>query len=204
MRSCRRTPPSSRTWPRPNSDDTGTKADGGLLPYYSSVNLDKAFGDAVFADGLKKDQILAPVKSSFGWHVIQFLDRRKPARDRMQEVIDQAKAPGADFAALAKANSEDTTKDTGGDAGWIARNQLDSPARSPSSRRPSGSLTEPITTANGIYLYKILDEQTRLPDADQATTLRSDAFSNWFTAQKNGTRIERLYETGGSSLPTVQ
>jgi len=186
------------------SDDTGTKADGGLLPYYSRVNLDKAFGDAVFADGLQKDQILAPVKSSFGWHVIQFLDRRKPARDRMQEVIDQAKAPGADFAALAKQYSEDTTKDTGGDAGWIARNQLDSAREIAIFQPPVGQLTEPITTANGIYLYKILDEQTRLPDADQVTTLRSDAFSNWFTAQKNGTRIERLYESGGSSLPTVQ
>jgi parvulin-like peptidyl-prolyl isomerase len=188
------------------SDDTGTKADGGLLPYYTKTQLDPAFANAIFADGLQKDQILAPVKSSFGWHVIQFLDRRKQASDRMKDIQAQASAAGADFAALAKQYSEDTTsKDNGGDIGWVAKNQLDSVREIAIFKAQVGGLTDVITTSTGIYLYKILEEQTRKPDQAQIDTLKANAFNNWYTAQRNFAHIERLYDTSSSSnIPPVQ
>jgi parvulin-like peptidyl-prolyl isomerase len=186
------------------SDDAGTKSNGGLLPYYTKTSLDPAFANAIFADGLKKDQILPPVKSSFGWHVIQFLDRRKQAPDRMKDIQAQASAPGADFAALAKQYSEDPSKDQGGDIGWVARNQLDSVREIAIFKAQVGGLTDPVTTTTGIYLYKILDEQTRLPDQAQIDTIKASAFTNWYTAQRNFAHIERLYDTGSSSIPAVQ
>jgi parvulin-like peptidyl-prolyl isomerase len=188
-----------------SSDDTGTKADGGLLPYYTKTALDPAFAAAIFTDGLVKDQILAPVKSSFGYHVIQFIGRRKQPSDRMADIVAQASAPGADFGAIAKANSEDTlTKDNGGDAGWIAKNQLDSVREIAIFKAQVGGLTDPITTATGIYLYKILAEETRKPDADQVATLRANAFTNWYTSEKGFAHIERLYDTSSTTIPPVQ
>jgi parvulin-like peptidyl-prolyl isomerase len=184
-----------------NSDDSGTKAGGGLLPFYTKANLDPAFGTAIFADGLKKDQILPPVKSSFGWHVIQFLVRRKPPIDRMADIIAQASAPGSDFAAIAKANSEASTKDAGGDAGWVAKNQMDSATEIAIFKAQVGGLTEPITTQDGIHLYKILAEETRLPDASQIATIKASAFTNWYTSEKNFAHIERKYTSASDQLP---
>ena len=187
-----------------NSDDTGTKADGGLLPYYTKVNLDPAFGAAIFQDGLKKDQILPPVKSAFGWHVIQFLDRRKQPSERMADIVNLANAPGADFAALAKQYSEDPSKDSGGDVGWIAKYQVDSFREIAIFKPAVGGLTDSITTKTGIYLYKILGEETRKPDDAQARELRANAFTNWYTAEKDSAHIDRLYSSSNASLPAVQ
>ncbi len=187
-----------------NSDDTGTKADGGLLPYYSKTQLDPAFATAIFADGLVKDQILAPVKSSFGYHIIQFLDRRKQASDRMAAIQAQASAAGADFAAIAKASSESASKDNGGDIGWVAKYQLDSVREIAIFKAQVGGLTDPITTSTGIYLYKVVAEETRKPDAAQAKQIRANAFSNWFTAEKNFAQIVREFDTSSTSLPAAQ
>ena len=187
-----------------SSDDEGSKGEGGQLQYFSQANLDKAFGDAIFQAGLTKDQVLPPVKTSFGWHVIQFQDRRKQPADRMADIRTQASAPGADFAAIAKANSEAITKDSGGDVGWIAKYQLDSVREIAIFKAPVGGLTDVITINSGIYLYKILAEETRKPDETQTATLRSQAYDNWYTAEKLFAFIERKYADESNSIPAVQ
>jgi parvulin-like peptidyl-prolyl isomerase len=186
------------------SDDTGTKAAGGDLAYYAQVNLDPAFGSAVFAPGLTPNEILPPVKSAFGWHVIQFIDRRQQPQDRIRGIQLQAAAPGADFAALAKANSEGAQAGTGGDIGWVAKLQLDSVREAAIFKAPVGGLTDVIQTSTGFYLYKIVEETTRLPDAAQADTIKSSGFTNWYSAQRNFATIVRQYTTSSSTLPTVQ
>ncbi len=85
-----------------DSNDTGTKDDGGDLPYYAQADLDPAFGTAIFADGLQKDQILEPVKSAFGWHVIQFVGRARARLAPDDQLAEQARAAGPTSRPLAK------------------------------------------------------------------------------------------------------
>ena len=59
------------------SKDTGSGAQGGDLGYFTPDQMVKPFADAAFA--LKKDEVSAPVKSEFGWHVIKMLDKRTKA-----------------------------------------------------------------------------------------------------------------------------
>ena len=67
--------------------DTGT---GGKLPYFDETSsVDPAFLDAILKDGLNPGDILPPVRSSFGWHVIQVM-YRPPDLDQMKKVRDQA------------------------------------------------------------------------------------------------------------------
>ncbi len=58
------------------SKDTANKSSGGDLGYFTKQDMVKEFGDAAFA--MKKGDVSkAPVKTQFGWHVIQVEDRRE-------------------------------------------------------------------------------------------------------------------------------
>ncbi|GLK88344.1 SurA N-terminal domain-containing protein [Pseudomonas turukhanskensis] len=58
------------------SDDLGTKANGGDLGYAGKGNYDPAFEEALYA--LDKGAVSAPVRSSFGWHLIKLLGVQAP------------------------------------------------------------------------------------------------------------------------------
>jgi peptidyl-prolyl cis-trans isomerase SurA len=59
---------------RANSADPGSAVDGGDLNWSTLDTFVPAFSQA--ADALKDNEISAPVKSQFGWHLIQMLGRR--------------------------------------------------------------------------------------------------------------------------------
>ncbi|MDA8238074.1 MAG: peptidylprolyl isomerase [Chloroflexi bacterium] len=179
------------------SDDTGSASSNGFLPYVSqddpSAQLDPAFAAAIFAPGLQPGQLLAPVKSAFGWHVIQFVTTDDPAV-RAQKLIVEASKPGADFARIAADNSISSNAATGGEVGWVARYQLPKEQEDAIFGAQANALTTPIESS-GLVIYRIQEVATRMPDPDQAKTLRSSAFSNWYSGIKNDpaqTTIERL------------
>ncbi len=68
------------------SDDPGSKARGGDLGYFSKGRMVPEFEKAAFA--LKKGEISQPVKTTFGYHIIQ-LEDRKPARQRSFNEVKQ-------------------------------------------------------------------------------------------------------------------
>lgn len=177
---------------RSESDDTGSGADGGQLPFYSRDQVDTAFGDAIFDPKLEPGDLLEPVKSSFGWHVILYGEKRASAQDRITGAQLEASAPGADFAAIARERSEGPTAADGGEIGWVARLQLQQQLEDAIFAAPVGGLSDVTDVAgDGFYLYKVWEEATRLPDGDQKTTLENTAFSTWYAQKKAEATIER-------------
>jgi hypothetical protein len=53
------------------SDDKTSGADGGLLAWAPKGTYVPEFDTAIWADGVKRDDILGPIKTEFGYHVIQ-------------------------------------------------------------------------------------------------------------------------------------
>ncbi len=71
------------------SADPGTKDQGGDLGWFGRGRMVKEFEDAVFA--AKPGDIVGPVESQFGYHVIK-VEGHQPARERpLEEVRDQVR-----------------------------------------------------------------------------------------------------------------
>jgi parvulin-like peptidyl-prolyl isomerase len=168
--------------------ETGT---GGKQPYYDETSqIDQAFADAIFKDGLKPGDILPPVRSSFGWHVIQIM-YFPPDIDEMKKLHDLAVA-GTDFGQLARDYSEGPEAGKGGDAGFLAAGQLDARLSRAVFSTPIGQVSDPIEIPNvGIFMFKVLGEETRTPDATQLKALQDRAFPNWYGEKKDAVKITR-------------
>ncbi|WHZ04454.1 peptidylprolyl isomerase [Neobacillus sp. YX16] len=67
------------------STDEAAKAAGGDLGWFGPGAMDPTFEEAAYA--LKKDEISAPVKTSFGYHVIQLTDKKE--KKSFEEMKDQ-------------------------------------------------------------------------------------------------------------------
>src|SRR5690606_24086860 len=58
-----------------HSEDPGSGANGGELGWFSVGQMVPEFNDAAYA--LEIDEISEPVKSNFGYHIIQVTDKRE-------------------------------------------------------------------------------------------------------------------------------
>lgn len=165
------------------SNDTGSGSGGGALPWFKESDVDATFGTAIFQLGLRPGQILGPVRTVFGYHIIRFDGRRADGSVRINDLRQQVLA-GGDFAELAKANSDAVDATTGGEMGWIAKNQLSPELEAAIFAAPIGKVSDVTSGTDGWYLYLVQKEETRLPDAAQAATLKKTVFQNWYDAEK--------------------
>ncbi|MEP7084044.1 MAG: SurA N-terminal domain-containing protein [Betaproteobacteria bacterium] len=71
-----------------NSDDPGSKDQGGDLGYFGKGAMDKPFEDAVF--GIKQQgEVVGPVESAFGFHVIKLTGIRAEKVKPFEQVKEQ-------------------------------------------------------------------------------------------------------------------
>jgi parvulin-like peptidyl-prolyl isomerase len=117
-------------------------------------------------------------------------DATDPVTAYVASVAAQAAKPGADLARIAADYSIDSSAATGGDIGWVAKYQLALDEQNAIFGTAKGAASVPAATvgADGYttfdQFYVVTDIQTRKPDPAQERTLRSDAFSNWYSAIK--------------------
>ncbi len=176
----------------------GATGTGGKLPYFDGESaIDEAFKAAITATDLKAGDLLEPVKSSFGWHVIEVM-YTPPDLDRMNVLKALADAD-EDFAALARDNSEADSAGAGGDLGWVARGQLGTSLIDAIFATEIGAVSAVVTVADdGLYLFNVLDEEVRTPEGRQLEDLRSTAFASWYEVKKDAAEIVRDEAIAGS------
>jgi peptidyl-prolyl cis-trans isomerase D len=82
---------------------------------------------------------------------------RKAAEAKAQDLLMKVKAPGADFAALARQYSEDAgSKDGGGDLGWISKNgQMIKPFEDAVFATAAGTISGPTKTDFGWHIIQV-------------------------------------------------
>jgi parvulin-like peptidyl-prolyl isomerase len=168
--------------------ETGT---GGKLGWVdSTTNFVQEFKDAVLKPGLKAGDILPPFKSDFGYHVVQIMYTQSD-QAQMEQLKNEI-AGGADFGTIARDFSDGNEAGKGGDKGWVAQGLMDSRLIRSIFAAPVGGLSDIVDIkGGGVFLYKVLAERTQKPDAEQADTIKTRAFQNWYGEKKDAVEVTR-------------
>jgi peptidyl-prolyl cis-trans isomerase D len=85
----------------------------------------------------------------------------KAAEARAEKIAEQARQPGADFAALARADSDDDgSKASGGDLGWIEKGAMPKPFEDALFAMQAGQVSEPVRTEFGWHVIQLREVKT--------------------------------------------
>jgi peptidyl-prolyl cis-trans isomerase SurA len=161
----------------------GSASNGGDLGFARRGSFVKEYEEAAFS--LRENEISKPVKTQFGYHVIQLMERRgdavrtrhilfpiatsqandDSAMARLSRIRAEALA-GEPFGVLARKYSEDTdSKDVGGELGRVAIDQLEPSYEDFVKNAKPGDISEPrkITVENR-YGYHIILVRSVTPE----------------------------------------
>ena len=170
---------------RSDSDASSSGPRGGLLGTYTQDDFPEIHApirDAVFA--LHVDELSQVVRAPYGYVVAQrcavekahtrhILVRYRGARNapdditrteaearaRAEELRAQVSASGADFAAIARENSDDSSAERGGDVGTLGRGRLAEPYEQAAFALQPDGISQVVQTEFGFHVIQ------RLPDA---------------------------------------
>ncbi|WP_242108180.1 peptidyl-prolyl cis-trans isomerase [Luteimonas aquatica] len=86
---------------------------------------------------------------------------QKAAEDKVKKLDAQARQPGADFAALARANSDDAgSKPNGGDLGWVEKGTMVAPFEAALFAMKAGEISQPVKSEFGWHIIQLREVKT--------------------------------------------
>ena len=168
------------------SEDPSAKENGGLLGYFSAFQMVYPFEDMTYRTPV--GQVSEIIRTRFGYHIIKVIDERLAlgeikvahimkmfpqqasdetiAKLKLQaDSIYQKAIGGADFAELAKANSEDKQSAAeGGVMNWFTpTNMVPSFAEAAFALKNDGDISPVIRTPYGWHIIKRIELRTTQP-----------------------------------------
>ena len=104
---------------------------------------------------------------------------------------------GADFAALAEANSEDTgTAPLGGDLDWFPRGMMVTEFEDAAFALEVGEVSDVVTTTYGFHIIQVLEKETRPLSEASRQQLQQMAFIEWLDDMRAESDIQRFVLQG--------
>ena len=187
------------------SDDP-SKSRGGMLGWFQKGDLDPMFESV--AESLTLGELSQPVRSSFGYHLIEVLERDgerfrvrhilalvEPSKEQIQAAEQRAEAArgrlsgGEPFESVVKEGSEDVeTKDKGGNLGWIDPRMLLPEVAGLLDSLQVGQLSPVVRSGQGFHVFKVLN---RRAGSDYTYDEIKDRLKTYLEQQE----LEKAYDT---------
>jgi parvulin-like peptidyl-prolyl isomerase len=173
------------------SDDTGSGSRGGDLGWYdpASSTFVPEFKAAIAH--LTIGELSEPVKTQFGYHVIEITGSRTTAGDQADQLVTTLREHPDQFAQLAKEQSEDaSTASKGGDLGWVIPYQFEKERMDAIFKlTKADEISDPVETDTGYYIFKLVGPaELRWVPTDQLSTVRQGGFNRWLTEIRDAAR----------------
>ncbi|MBZ9612254.1 peptidylprolyl isomerase SurA [Rheinheimera maricola] len=174
------------------ASSSGSNAlEGGDLGWMNINEMPTLFSEAI--RGRKKTDIIGPLRSGAGFHILTIFDIRgenvaeinevksrhiliKPsiilsedrARTMLTDFVSKLRSGEADFAQLAKQHSEDPgSKLNGGELGWSEPDVFVPAFRDTLNRLQVNEISEPFRTEHGWHIAQVIDKRTVDATADK-------------------------------------
>ncbi|RDZ27907.1 peptidylprolyl isomerase [Lysobacter silvisoli] len=135
---------------------------------------------------------------------------QKAAEQKAAQLATQAKAAGADFAALARTNSDDTgSKAGGGDLGWVTKGMMVAPFEQALFAAQQGAIVGPVKTDFGWHVIQVREvkagaqqsfEQARESLAREQAEADAERGVNDFTSRL----VDLVYKNPTSLAPAAR
>jgi parvulin-like peptidyl-prolyl isomerase len=165
------------------SDDTGSGARGGDLGWYDPANPGFVAEFAAALAELEVGELSEPVRSEFGWHVIQKTAERTSPQAQAAELVEQLREDPDTFGEVAASVSEDPiTAADNGELGWVAPYQLDQGLEEVVfGLEEVGEISEPHDAGSaGITIYQLLEiDESREIEEARLEQIRTSGFDRW-------------------------
>lgn len=122
-------------------------------------------------------------------------------RTQAEAVLAQAKAPGADFAALARQHSEDASnKDLGGDLNYFGRGRMVPEFEAAAFAMKPGDISDLVKTQFGFHIIKLVDTQ---PEVVRPMAEVREEIADQLRWQRAQTEAESIAKAVASSAKTL-
>lgn len=131
-------------------------------------------------------------------HLQEILVEGDDAQARAAALRERVRA-GEDFAALARERSAGPTAQDGGDLGKVARGDLAADIDQVVFALPAGGVSEPLRTANGYRILKVIDKtEAQPPSFETARSAIVQRLTQERAAEQYKTYIEGLRKAAGT------
>jgi hypothetical protein len=187
------------------SDDVGSGANGGLLGWATKGSYVPEFDTAVWADGLQVGDLLGPIKTEFGYHVMQFEGRRLGVTLRMEVLAQELAGASVDFDARAAEALKEFDGMTTDNLGFTSRYSLNAQIGSAAWSLAAGGVSS-VQTLNGqMVIFKVNAIENRALTEVQKLTIKTSGFLVWLDTYRQTAKIaidgSVVQEAGGSPAP---
>jgi peptidyl-prolyl cis-trans isomerase C len=167
--------------------------------FAGKVDVNEAEAARFYAENKSRFEILEQVRAS---HILITPETSDPntdpnaakakAKAKAEELLGQIKAGGADFATLAKANSQCPTAASGGDLGFFPRGKMAPPFEKAAFELKVGQVSDIVETQYGYHIIRVADrKEAQLIEFEEA---RSEIISR-LTQQKQREIAEKYIES---------
>lgn len=187
------------------SDDKTSGADGGLLVWAPKGTYVPEFEAAIWADGVKHNDVLGPIKTQFGYHVIKFDARRPSLKDRLDELATALAADGVDFKEAATTATNTIEELTFASPGFVPKYTVNPELGSVVWGLKAGGTSAVVESSKTYLIVHVDGVETRALTADQITGIKASGFSIWLDLYRSAARVAIdgavVQEAGASPTP---
>jgi parvulin-like peptidyl-prolyl isomerase len=187
------------------SDDKTSGADGGLLAWAPKGTYVPEFDTAIWADGVKRNDILGPIKTDFGYHVIKFDARRPSLKDRLDELATALAVAGVDFEEAATTATNTIEELTFASPGYVPKYTVNPELGAVVWGLKAGGTSAVVESSNTYLIVHVDGVEMRELTDDQIAGIKGSGFSIWLDLYRSAARVAIdgavVQEAGASPTP---
>lgn len=166
-----------------SSDDTGSAARGGDLGWFDPATAPFVAEFNTALAELEEGDVSEPVRTQFGYHVIQVTGERESAAQQAQDVAAQVAADPDSFGEVAREVSEHPESAAEeGELGWVAPYELATQLEDAVfALEEIDAVSDVIDVpGDGHYIIKLLEiSESREVEPARLSTMRTQGFDRW-------------------------